>query len=417
MTPSIDDLFTDSPKYAESPSYTDVSVLKSYQEGKVEANDDSCFEAKFVCDVVKLMTELRYEAERNFRNGATQAQNKREELCLTIDAIKERLTLDNNDEPAEQLVSVIANQHLRLIEELVHSMRKTLRRKRDLVSISAVQQFDNHCLRWLARQPGHFAQEKAGVRQKLMAVVREETRNTLENRVLKDFMLRVEILTRRYLLQNESKWPLSSRVKDVKHLRSVLNNALKLPEILSLPQILSAVQPNYVLLHDARYSKLWELYRLVLAQTRIAEIVWPKRHRLFSEVFCTWFIARLSLEYKSFFNLAYWIEVVPSQGCFMVNPIFSSAFEDSKGNVLSCIVPPSIGKIELRNPEFRKMVQLLYVPGDSEVDLFFPDDDITYVACCFSKKSRSKSEHKSNVLWINSFAEIDGAISRILEKN
>lgn len=416
MTYDLESFSVANPKYAELSSYTEVATLKSYQDGKLEADNAKGYEAEFVCDVVELMTELRYESERDFREGGTQANNRRGELRLTIESLTDRLTSDTNDEPPQQLVSVIASQHLSLIEDLISSMRKILRRKRDMVSISAVQQVDAHCLRWLARQPGHLAQEKAGSRQELMAVVREETRNTLENRVLKDFVYRVEILARRYLQQYESRYPASSRVKVVKRLRSCLFNALRLPEIQSLPTMKALVQPNYVLLHDARYSKLWELYRLVLAHTRMSEIVWPKRHRLFAEIFLVWVITRLNLEYKSFFELSYWIKEMPTNGCFFVEPTFTNAFEDSNGDVLSCVVPASCGFFELKSTSYSKNVHLLYIPGGIESDFHFPNNNDTYVVCCFSGKCCDKPRHRSNVIWVKSLEQMDSAVSELLRK-
>ncbi len=416
MTCDVESFCVASPMYAEMSSYTEVSTLKSYQDGKLEADNAKGLEAKFVCDTVELMTELRYEAECNFRDGSTQANNRRGELRLSMESLTDRLTKDTKEEPPQQLVSVIANQHLSLIEALISSMRKILRRKRDMVSISAVQQVDAHCLRWLARQPGHQAQEKAGSRQKLMAVVREETRNTLENRVLKDFIYRVEILARRYLQQNESRYTASSRVKAVKRLRSCLTNALMLPEIQSLPTMKALVQPNYVLLHDARYSKLWELYRLVLAHTRMSEIVWPKRHRLFAEILLVWVITRLKLDFNSFYDLSYWIKEMPTNGCFFVNPTFTNAFEDASGGVLSCVVPPSCGRLELKGSSFSKRVNLLYIPGNIDAELILPDNHEIYVICSFAGKGCVRTSHWDNVVWVSSLEQMDTAVSELLRK-
>lgn len=416
MTYELESFCVANPKYAELSSYTEVAFLKAYQDGKFDANNVRGREAAFVCDAVALMTELRDVAERNFGAGSTQANNRRGELRLSIESLTDKLTSDTDDEPPQQLVSVIANQHLPLIEGLISSMRKILHRKRDMVPIYAVQQVDAHCLRWLARQPGHQAQEKAGSRQKLMALVREETRNTLENRVLKDFVYRVEIMAHRYLQQYESRYPTSSRVKEVKRLRSCLINALKLPEIQSLPTIKALVQPNYVLLHDARYSELWKLYRLALAHTRMSEIVWPKRHRLFAEIFLVWVITRLNLEYKSFYELSYWIKEMPTNGCFFVEPTFTNAFEDSSGDILSCVVPPSCGRMELKSPSYSKHVHLLYIPGDIEADLPFPNNNETYVVCCFSGKEGGRHSHRGNVVWVNSLEQMDSAVSELLRK-
>lgn len=415
----IDDYFTDRVPCTGTSSYADLSVLKNYLAGISQVEEDGVSEAEFVCDAVELMTTLRRDAERLFKDNKTQANSKRGELCLPIDAITESLTDPNNGNDApERLVSVIAKDHLWLIERLLGSMRKTLRRKRDYVPVPEVQQVDAHCLRWLARQPGQRAYEKAGTRQKLMAVVREETRNTPENRVLKDFLRRVFVLARRYVRSYEQKYPSSERVRAVRHLYVVLSNALKLPEIQCLPQIATAVKPNYVLLHDPIYSRLWELYRLVLAQTRIAELVWPARHRLFSEYFFLFFFVHLNLEYKkSFFDLSYWIQTMPLQGCFLVNPVFSSAFEEKNGDVLSCVVPFSMGKIELKSPRLNKSVQLLYIPEDVRGELRFPDNGVTYVVCCFSASCRKSTTDKENVFWINSLSQTEAVISKILTPN
>lgn len=411
------DFFTGNPSYTGSSSYAELSVLKSYLAGNSSDGEASVSEAEFVCDAVELMTTLRRDAERRYKEKETQANNKRGELCLSIDAITDILTAKNDGKEApEQLVSIIAKEHVRLIESLLSSMRKTLRRKRDYVPVSEVQQVDAHCLRWLARQPGQRAYEKAGMRQKLMAVVREETKNTLENRVLKDFLCRVAVLARRYVRNYEKGYPSSERLKSVRHLHSVLANALKLPEIQTLPQIVTAVQPNYVLLHDSLYGKLWELYRLVLEQTRISEVVWAERHRLFAEYFCMLFFASLNVEYKSFFDLSYWIQAMPSRGCFLVNPLFSSAFEDGNGDVLSCVVS-SPGKIVLKSSTLEKNVQLLYIPEDATGSLLFPNDGVIYVVCCFSKSCREQAQCEENVFWIDALEQTWNAISQILKPN
>ncbi len=414
MRSNLKAFYVDSPRFEELPSYADVAVLKSYLEGKRE-DDEASHEAAFVCDVVELMTELRYEAEDNFRNCRTQAINKRGELCLKGESLTDRLTNNKDDEPPKQLVSVIASRHLPLIETLIHSMRKTLRRKRDMVSISEVQQVDAHCLRWLARQPGHTASEKAGTRQKLMAVVREETRNTLENRVLKDFIIRVAVLARCYLQQYESIYSKSQQIIEVRRLRNCLNFALKLPEIQNLPAMKSLVQPNYVLLHDSKYSKLWELYRLVLAHTRMAEIVWPKRHQLFAEIFCIWAVARLSLEYKSYFDISYWIKEMPTHGCFLVNPVFTNAFAAPNGDVLSCVVSSSLAKLEIKSTKCKKRIRLLYIPYETMDEIFLPDDDVIYVVCCFSDKNLLRPLKNSNIVRVTSLLQIDAVVSEILK--
>lgn len=404
--------------YADDSSYTDTSALKSYLEGKSDGENTARCEAEFVCNVVELMTDLRCEAEGNFRDGKTQANNRRGELCLSMETITDRLTRNDDGEPQQQLVSVIANQHRSLIEDLVGTMRRILRRKRDLVPISSVQQVDAQCLHWLAKQPGHYPGEKAGVRQKLMAVVREESRNTLENRVLKDFIQRVKILSQLFIQQHEKTYPLSFRVKEVKHLRNSLAAALNRPEINLLPRINGSVQPNHVLLQDARYRKLWELYRLVLNHAKISEIVWADRHKAFVEIFCIWLLMRLNLErgYENCFDLSYWIKVMPTRGCFLTKPAFTNAFRTPKG-LLSCIVSVTTGDIDFKRAgNNTQRIRLLYIPEVSNGMLHFQDDGVIYVAACFSDLCRTGSTYGNNVIWVTAVTQIDSAVSEILKK-
>lgn len=413
----VDDFFVGDFRYSEHASeYADVTVLKNYQDGKTEFSPDSEKEAAFICNVVELMSELRYKAEDKYRAGKTRALNRKGELLLDIQDIAEKLTISDAINPPEQLVSVIASKHYSTIETLIFSLRKVLERKRHFVPISEVQQVDSQCLRWLARQPGRYAAEKAGVRQKILAVVRDESRNTLENRVLKDFSYRTEIIARRYLQQNERLYPESIRIKEVKRLRGCLSQALKTEEMKLLPLLRSGVQPNYVLLHDSRYNKIWELYRLILAHARMTELVWAKRHLLFAEMFCTILVTRLHLEYNRCFDSSFWIRIMPENGMFFVHAVFSNVYLTTQNELISLTVTRDFGSVELCKGKYKKRIKLIFIPAYYNDGIQIPDNDFIYVVCCFSDVCCSKSVYRENVVWVKSAIEIDAVVSKLMSE-
>lgn len=390
------------------PEYTDTGTLIAYLAGK---NENA--EASFVCTAVEMMTELRYEAEKLYREKQTPAINRKGELLISIKTIADKWTDSEKKEPPQQLISVIANQHRQLIEMLISGMRKVLKRKRAQTGIAEVQQLDSQCLRWLARRPGRTAVEKAGSQQKLLAVVREETQDTLENRVLKDFVIRAELLAKRYLAQYESQFPKSERIKDVKRLKSILTLAIKMPEMQSLRRATAGVQPNYVLLHDARYNKLWELYRLILSHTRMTELVWRDRHRMFGELFCIWLSTRLHLQYDNIFDSSFWINTMPEYGSFLVNAIYTNVYQ-AKALLRLKASAQAIGSIEICAGNIKKAIHLLYVPESVEEALILPANNSIYVICCFSQDCRKNSLHSQNSIWLSSAEELDNVATKIL---
>ena len=113
--------------------------------------------------------------------------DKREALPISWNKILDVFT-GTSSEPPQTLITQIAQQHIDIIEYIIQNARKILKRERKKVHISTAQQLDGQCLRWLIRQPGVTAAQKAGNQQKILSVVREESYNTLENRVLKAFL-------------------------------------------------------------------------------------------------------------------------------------------------------------------------------------------------------------------------------------
>lgn len=412
MVHSVDSFLVSSFRDERVPEMVDTFVLKEYIAGK---NEDK--EAAFICDIVEQMTELRFEAETEFRKNKRGAKNRRGELRLSVDEMAEKLTSPIKSEPPEQLISIIAKRDYGVLETLMLSMRKVLQRERSMVQVSNVQQIDSHCLRWLARQPGYTAAEKGGERQRLLAVVRNETKNTLENRVLKDFIYRASVMARRYIALYEKLYPSSERIKNVKKLYRLLQNAWKSPDIQEISAIKGNVRPNYVLLHDAKYNKMWVLYRQILTHVRIAEIVWPYRYALFGEYFCCWLSMRLCLEAgRLVFDSSYWVSIAPRRGRFFVNPLFSNIYQNSTG-LLDWRVSKDCGELIVRNRGGNKTdIKLVYIPSCIRGGVQIPLDNTLYVVYSFSPEVKNSVSAQSNVLLLDSEKDIDEISTEFLQK-
>lgn len=189
------------------------------------------------------------------------------------------------NQPRMALIVRIAQQMHRRLPDIVSAMRKILLRERDLVPLHRIQETDNTCLRWYARQPGNTTQEKAGSKQRLLAIVRKESFDTLENRVLKDFILRCSKEAAYYLnVEVGPRMQGSSRASDVKRYKNICNMCTANPcfEQVSLPA--PGTQPNYVLQNDLRYQKVWYWYRQLLRRADVEDQIWDWQTRTWADV-------------------------------------------------------------------------------------------------------------------------------------
>jgi hypothetical protein len=189
------------------------------------------------------------------------------------------------NQPRMALIVQIAQQLHGRLSDIVSAMRKILLRERELVPLHRIQETDNTCLRWYARQPGKTTPEKAGSKQRLLAIVRKESFDTLENRVLKDFMLRCSKEAAHYLnVEVGPRMQGAIRARDVRRYKSICNMCLTNPgfEQVSLPT--PGTQPNYVLQNDLRYRKVWYWYRQLLRRADVEDQIWDWQTRTWADV-------------------------------------------------------------------------------------------------------------------------------------
>lgn len=221
---------------------------------------------------------LRVSAEDYFAKHRYVAKTAKGALPLPWREIQ---AVFSQSGPPETALTLIAKHHFGTIAALIGNVRKVLARERSKVAIGRVQQVDPHCLRWLTRQPGYSAVEKAGARQEILGIVRRENFDTLENRVLKDFLKRCLALASVYLHRNDKvEWKEEATIIAVKRLKALCIGALEMPVFEKVKAISGLPHPNYVLQQDRLYSQIWREYLKILREEDVAERMWNRREEV-----------------------------------------------------------------------------------------------------------------------------------------
>ncbi len=181
------------------------------------------------------------------------------------------------DESAELSLIVRFAKRTRLLHALraiERGPRTVLERKHTRQKISRVQEMDSTTLRAYSRAPGRSAAEKAGSEQELLAVVRADTVDLAENRVLFWCARRMARMAAAYCQRNRA-WAGSQRVTLVRQLGRLCRQVLTSPRlegVRELPHHLST--PTYCLQFEPRYRKVWRAYRELRRQERLVDDAW-----------------------------------------------------------------------------------------------------------------------------------------------
>lgn len=286
----------------QSAVFQDSMPLKAYLRSVDDGSDEHNPVIEFVTSLVDTMCQLRFKAEERHKDNPFRAKDKRKALPLTWDDIAECITAERQEPPLTTIARIAQNE-IYAVDHVLHNIRKVLTRERRSVHISTVQQLDSHCLRWLTRQPGFTPSQKAGSRQRILSVVREEMFNTFENRVLKAFLVSCVSASSLYLRHYDNEqYHNSSRIGAIRKLLGVCKNALNSPEMEQVTTLIGLAAPNYVLRHDPYYSKVWTMYQALLHQMQLVEIAWKHRHILFQEYFLLMINLVLDINYPSLYK-------------------------------------------------------------------------------------------------------------------
>src|SRR5277367_2647603 len=118
--------------------------------------------------------------------------------------------------------------------------------------------------------------ERAGSRQRVYAIAREENFNTLENRVLRSYAQPAAVIAREYV----GKHPRAARSGRVGIVDKFGKRCCQLDADLAergVGEARSDATPNFVLQNNANYRKVWDAWVDLLRRGRIVDELWRCR--------------------------------------------------------------------------------------------------------------------------------------------
>lgn len=142
------------------------------------------------------------------------------------------------------------------INNILLMPRQTINRVHEMTPVYLAQRLDSRSVQWLSRKPGNNLREKLSANPHILASSRKMSFDTLENRLLKAFLMHVQ----RLLLDRQE-----ADVKitdDHENLIDVIQKNLQREEFSEIKPW-QHMPPNNVLLQDKQYRKVWRSWQLL----------------------------------------------------------------------------------------------------------------------------------------------------------
>jgi hypothetical protein len=213
----------------------------------------------------------------------------RENRLPWAEAVKSILAVaEDPQQPRKALIVDIAEHMRGKLQQIVAAARRILNRERLMQPADRVSETDTACLRWMVRQPGETLIQKAATnRQRFLGIARRESFDTLENRVMKDFLRRCSHEGRRYGKTEVGDNPGLRQSERAVLVRQYLNLCTELARTSFLENVAApppALRPNYVLQNDIRYREIWRHYVRLLRREDEEDCLWDWQSRTWADV-------------------------------------------------------------------------------------------------------------------------------------
>lgn len=205
--------------------------------------------------------------------------------------------------PYALIVELAREELAGCLKRIAESPKKILKRERLSERIQRVREMDVHCIMNLARRPGLTIPEKAGSRQRIQAVVREESLVTLENKVVRHYLGLVSERSGTYLEEYRDirKAETSKRIKDVERLQGLSSLLLRESPLGRIKPLVTPCRvPNHTLLQNVHYQKIWEAYCRLIRNEELRQSLWRWQRRMWRDVARLW----LAYTFESWFAAA-----------------------------------------------------------------------------------------------------------------
>lgn len=142
------------------------------------------------------------------------------------------------------------------INSILIMPRQTIIRVHEMTPVYLAQRLDSRSVQWLSRKPGNNMREKLAANPHILAATRKMSFDTLENRLLKAFLARVQGLL---LDRQEAGVNLTEQQEG---LIDSIQKTLRQEEFVSIKPWQN-MPPNNVLLQDKQYRKVWRAWQLL----------------------------------------------------------------------------------------------------------------------------------------------------------
>ena len=139
------------------------------------------------------------------------------------------------------------------ISSILIMPRQTIIRVHEMTPVYLAQRLDSRSVQWLSRKPGNNLREKLAANPHILAATRKMSFDTLENRLLKAFLIRVQGLL---LDRQEASIKLNERQEG---LIDSIQKTLRQEEFVAIKPW-QHMPPNNVLLQDKQYRKVWRAW-------------------------------------------------------------------------------------------------------------------------------------------------------------
>lgn len=160
-----------------------------------------------------------------------------------------------------------------ILRDLAKRIRRVLRRHRELTPLDRVQEMDRASMVWLSRQPGRNIPERAGSAQRILATVRRENFDTLENRVVHAYAILASEVTLEWLREHP-RAKTSNRYLQVDGFRKTCRNMAQMLSDLDVRVAPAGIKPNYVLMQDKSYKQVHASWEALLQREMAIDNLW-----------------------------------------------------------------------------------------------------------------------------------------------
>lgn len=180
---------------------------------------------------------------------------------------------EHEEDPRMAEIVRQAREMTPVLKQFRDRIRRVLRRHREPTPLDRVQEMDRASMRWLSRQPGRTTAERAGSGQRILAVVRHQNFDTLENRVVHSYLLLATEVGREWIREHLRAQG-SRRFQGVQAYTKLCKVLAVELDALGIGFAEAGVTPNYVLLEDRNYRLIFKAWEALLKREKALDELW-----------------------------------------------------------------------------------------------------------------------------------------------